>query len=148
MPEDKDQFSVPLSGWSMYPSLYSGDKLTISKNTNLNPGSIILFRDSDSGEYIAHRIVAEGMLVKGDRSLYLDNILEPSIVGQVIGYNRKGKMVFWFAGDQPFARQIAFCSLHSLKERRLIERYLFQGILFFLVFYSYLFCDTSKECRI
>lgn len=79
-------FSVVVSGESMYPTLYPGEKIMcriISDKTKLKSGNIILFYNETEKRYVIHRIIKVNMLkneeyyyvTKGDKNLIVDEYL-------------------------------------------------------------------------
>lgn len=79
-------FSVVISGESMYPTLYPGEKIMcriFSDKINLKCGNIILFYNETEKRYVIHRIVKVNMLkngeyyyvTKGDKNLIVDEYL-------------------------------------------------------------------------
>ena len=79
-------FSVVISGESMYPTLYPGEKIIcriIDDKTKLKSGNIILFYNEIEKRYVIHRIIKVNMLkngecyyvTKGDKNLIVDEYL-------------------------------------------------------------------------
>lgn len=79
-------FSVVISGESMYPTLYPGERIIcriIDDKTKLKSGNIILFYNETEKRYVIHRIIKVNMLkngecyyvTKGDKNLIVDEYL-------------------------------------------------------------------------
>ena len=79
-------FTVVISGESMYPTLYPGEKIVCRKvtdKTKLKSGNIILFFNESEKRYSIHRIIKVIRLrngecyyvIKGDKNLIVDEYL-------------------------------------------------------------------------
>lgn len=79
-----------LHGFSMYPTIKSGDYVVYRKTqfSNLKPGDIVVFVDTSTGERVCHRIVEieDGRAKsKGDNNRFRDRgfISDQNLLGKV-----------------------------------------------------------------
>ena len=82
-------------GWSMLPSIRSGDIVAVSPITDeITHGDIILYRSKENTP-VVHRVIKKseggGILTKGDSSLNFDSpITNEQVLGKVIEVERRG----------------------------------------------------------
>jgi signal peptidase len=79
---------------SMYPTLYPGDLLLLSRRENLQVGDVVVYRNPYSSKNIIHRIISikidagsKRYVTKGDHNMNPDpyNPREEDIIGKWIG---------------------------------------------------------------
>lgn len=86
------QVEINAEGYSMYPLLQPGDKLTVTpaKWESLRKGDIIVWRDND--RLIAHRIIkkqADYCIPAGDARITNDGQIIPTqVLGRITAYRR------------------------------------------------------------
>lgn len=76
---------VKVSGDSMLPLIKNGDYITVTKNTPLKVGDIILF-EYTPGCLLVHRIIKKKhgfIYTKGDHAVAVEKITMDSIIGKV-----------------------------------------------------------------
>jgi signal peptidase I len=123
--------SILFKGKSMYPTLQSGDELFVSPElSSLEVGDIVIYKDAESNELIAHRVVRNNpIMTKGDRAQFIDQSFP--LLYKVIGIKDQCP---WKNG-QPLKKAIAKLSLlndkHHLRAIRLIS---IMGIYIFSFF--------------
>jgi signal peptidase I len=86
-----------VAGWSMYPTLWKGDRLTVepAPPTSLQVGDLLLFHDR--GRLICHRLVAmqengdrQRLITKGDAMTGLGETIQPEqVLGKVVAVARR-----------------------------------------------------------
>ena len=90
-------------GWSMLPSIRSGDIVAVSPITDgITSGDIILYRSKENTP-VVHRVIKKnesgGILTKGDSSLDFDSpITNEQVLGKVIDVERRGINIRHFLG--------------------------------------------------
>ncbi|MCI9142200.1 MAG: hypothetical protein HFH87_06185 [Lachnospiraceae bacterium] len=90
----KGYINIRVSGYSMNPTLYEGDSITVQRADIYAPGDILVFRYR-STELLVHRLlfVKENnekfpcFICKGDNAFRLEDIGTKDIVGKVIMIN-------------------------------------------------------------
>ncbi|MFT6070226.1 MAG: signal peptidase I [Bacteriovoracaceae bacterium] len=84
---------VPFSGMSMFPLLKDGDLILIENlEKEVLLGDIILFKDSQNGEFVVHRVIKEDPLItKGDWATLSETPSREEIFALVVGFSRKGR---------------------------------------------------------
>ena len=93
-----EAFRFRVAGWSMYPALRKGDRITVepASPAQLQGGDLILFHHQ--GRLVCHRLVAmDGtgpvprIITKGDAVARCDEPLEPDqVLGRVVGVRGSG----------------------------------------------------------
>lgn len=86
---------ITVAGTSMFPTLLSGDVITINKKSNYLQGDIIVFIDNNQ-KLIVHRLIKiqnKTLLCKGDNSFLLEHVETNSVLGKVIAVNRNGQFL-------------------------------------------------------
>ncbi|GAB4019780.1 MAG: hypothetical protein Fur0010_22060 [Bdellovibrio sp.] len=85
----------------MSPLLMAGDQLVVETDySQLHFGQIIVFKDSETHEFVAHRIVQKfPLMTKGDFSIIDERVDEIHIMGLVVGRIRNGQTLIW--GNKP-----------------------------------------------
>ena len=122
---------IKTSGLSMCPLIWTGDKITISPQKNVNVGDVIVF--NRGGRMVGHKVVRmfeksgiQYYQTRGDSFFRVD---EPITAGRILG-----KIIRIERGDIPLARRILlfvypvlqFCRLNAILISALIRirRYL------------------------
>ena len=107
---------IRTSGLSMFPSIGTGDRITISPQKDVNTGDVIVF--NRGGQMVAHKLVKvfekEGIRhyqTRGDSSFRLD---EPITTGQILG-----KVVRIERGNISLVRRILLFVFPALRFGRL-----------------------------
>lgn len=118
-------------GESMSPILIAGDQLVVETDfSQLHFGQIIVFKDSETQEFVAHRIVQKlPLMTKGDFSIIDERVDEIHIMGLVVGRIRNGQTWIW--GSKPHLRDqvIALISRNYHQRFKLWYRGFFKLIL-------------------
>ena len=117
---------IKTSGFSMFPLIWTGDKVTISPQKDVNIGDVIVF--SRDGRMVGHKVVRifekssiQYCQTRGDSFFRLD---EPITAGRILG-----KVVRIERGNIPLARRILlfaypglqFCCLNAILISALIR---------------------------
>jgi signal peptidase I len=94
---------IKTSGFSMFPLIWTGDKVTISPQKDVNIGDVIVF--SRDGRMVGHKVVRifeksgnQYYQTRGDSFFRLD---EPITAGRILG-----KVINIERGNVPLARRI------------------------------------------
>ena len=84
----KGQAQITVTGFSMHPTLYEGDLVTITACTNYEAGDILVYDYKNEG-ILLHRLLLKGdrYYCKGDNALRLEDILPNSVIGKVVAVN-------------------------------------------------------------
>ena len=94
---------IKASGFSMFPLIWTGDKVTISPQKDVNIGDVIVF--SRDGRMVGHKVVRifeksgnQYYQTRGDSFFRLD---EPITAGRILG-----KVINIERGNVPLARRV------------------------------------------
>tara|TARA_R110000868_G_scaffold132380_2_gene343136 strand:+ start:69396 stop:69755 length:360 start_codon:yes stop_codon:yes gene_type:complete len=98
---------ITITGNSMYPSLESGDEITVNQTFSLQIGRIYIFQDADK-KLICHRLIGDN-LFKGDNSLLSDHVESKSVIG--LATHRNDRLIAY-----KNARAIVYLSKLNSKE--------------------------------
>jgi len=141
-------FRFRVASWSMYPTLWKGDQLTVepASATGLRVGDVILFHQR--GQLICHRVVALDtagpgvrIVTKGDAAAACDTPLHPDdVLGRVVrvrpGWHWPGSLSkridSWLARLRDEVAQ-RFLALQGLRSYRRLMRALFsRGFAYYI----------------
>jgi signal peptidase I len=102
-------FKIDIKGNSMSPLIIEGDEITFTKESGINLGDIVLFKDETS-EYIAHRVISLNPLeTKGDNSTCSENISKLQIFGKAVSINKR-RVDISLSGKSPWMKLYALIS--------------------------------------
>jgi len=78
------QTEITVTGYSMEPTFFEGDRITIAKSDSYAVGDILVF--TDHGNLLVHRLLETGeyYLCKGDNAFRTESIPAAQILGKVI----------------------------------------------------------------
>lgn len=84
----KGQAQLTVTGFSMHPTLYEGDLVTITACTNYETGDILVYDYKNEG-ILLHRLLLKGdrYYCKGDNAFRLEDIFPNSVIGKVVAVN-------------------------------------------------------------
>ncbi|MBQ8188154.1 MAG: PqqD family peptide modification chaperone [Lachnospiraceae bacterium] len=84
----KDQADITVTGISMNPTLYEGDRVTIKPCTTYTPGDILVYGYKNEGLLI-HRLIRidDRYYCKGDNAFRMEDIAYDNIIGKVTSVN-------------------------------------------------------------
>lgn len=89
----RGQAEITVTGVSMNPTLYEGDRITLSARSDYEPGDILVFTYKH-GELLVHRLLdkQDGRYIcKGDNAFRLEDITLEQIFGKVAFVTRDGE---------------------------------------------------------
>jgi len=82
---------IPFHGTSMYPILREGDRLEVDMSVvDFNSGDIVLYKDSENGELVVHRVVNKRLQTKGDFAIVMDHNTPRDFLGKIVSIDRNG----------------------------------------------------------
>lgn len=108
----KGEAEISVTGVSMNPTLFDGDKIKIEKNEKYFPGDILVFTYMNE-ELLVHRLlkISGRYFCKGDNSFRLEDIPTENIIGKVTAVNgnpinvwQKWKVNLSYAVNQSFKK--------------------------------------------
>ena len=76
---------LTITGNSMFPSLKSGDRVTVRREDTYSPGDIVVFRHN--GGLTIHRLLwqlGNRVTCKGDNNLFCEEVYPEDILGKVV----------------------------------------------------------------
>jgi hypothetical protein len=88
---------MTLSGRSMEPYLFAGDKALVVPCTKLSLGHIYLFKKTESNELVIHRLIRlvdSIAILKGDQTGVFECMPVDSLIGEVSALMLKGSLVW------------------------------------------------------
>jgi len=99
-------------GLSMHPLLRPEDILLVETEFgSIDVGDIVLFKDDECGDYVAHRVVAlDSFTTKGDNSPFDEQTKRDHVLGIVVGRIRYGKTKVWGLSGTSFKKVKVFLS--------------------------------------
>lgn len=85
------------NGFSMSPVLEPDDIVIVETEfLQIERGDIVLFKDIECGDYVAHRVIAQSpFITKGDNSPFDEQTNPEQVIGIVIGRIREEKTQTW-----------------------------------------------------
>ncbi len=133
MANQDDFLFIPHRGQSMFPLIRDGDQIIVEKiKRSPIPGDIILYRDIDTKEWVAHRYLKKNTL-KGDFSLVFDQVNEAAFMGFIRGIRRQENIYLWSQMGHPLKGFFLRATVYRTKNR---PRWLRWSIVFILLIFS------------
>ncbi|PIP96592.1 MAG: hypothetical protein COW00_19450 [Bdellovibrio sp. CG12_big_fil_rev_8_21_14_0_65_39_13] len=111
-------------GLSMCPVLIPEDIILVETDHGaIQLGDIVLFKDNECGDYVAHRVVAlEPLTTKGDNSPFDELIKSDYVLGIVVGRIRAGRPLNWgFKGTRFKSSKARLSRLYHKKYTRVFR---------------------------
>ena len=105
------QTEITVTGYSMEPTFFEGDRITVARSDSYAVGDILVF--TDHGNLLVHRLleIGECYLCKGDNAFRTESISAEQIFGKVIFVNGR-PLEAWPMWKTSLSRRVnaAFCT--------------------------------------
>ncbi len=115
MLEANHGIQITISGSSMCPIIYDGQKVTVSRAEHYTPGDIVIFQYKNEG-LLAHRllkIINGRLFCKGDNSFRIEDITEEQIIGTVILNNDRHNDLTFIEASYSIGKLFKKCRYNS-----------------------------------